>query len=379
MSDPLIGVVGGYGAVGGAAAAMLAAEGVGRLRIGGRRREEAQRFVTTELAGTGEAIEVDVENPESLARFCAGCTVVVNAAGPSYRILDRVARAAFTAGADYVDPGGDDPVHQRLSAALAASPGRTAVLNAGVMPGLTAVLPRWLAGQGFERCDRLIAYVALIDHMTPAGAGDYLLSLGGGFGEAHAAWINGRRVSGALVPLSQIELPFFSGRITAFPFLSTETERLAREMGLVEIRWYNVFDEAAHVLAALGRLQGAMTGEGDLAAAAAVLTQAAELDLFGRVPYQLLVFQLEGQAAGRRVSRAAVLRAANTYRLTGAVTARAVLAILRGHIRPGVHFAAAALDPDMLVGQLRRHPAVSMLDLIDGLPELADTMEEGAV
>ncbi|WP_449065129.1 saccharopine dehydrogenase NADP-binding domain-containing protein, partial [Planomonospora algeriensis] len=96
----MIGIVGGYGAVGGAAARLLADRGV---RVGGRDLEAARRFVDEELGGRGEARRVDAYDEAALAAFCRGCRVVVNCAGPSYLLLDRVARAAFRAGADYVD------------------------------------------------------------------------------------------------------------------------------------------------------------------------------------------------------------------------------------------------------------------------------------
>jgi saccharopine dehydrogenase-like NADP-dependent oxidoreductase len=180
----LVGVVGGYGAVGGAVARQLhqwfAGSGVdGRLRIGGRRLDGAQRLVSGELAGQGEAMTVDVYDDEALRRFCTGCRVVVNASAASYLVVDRVATAALAAGADYVDAGGDCPLFDRLVPLGLADTGRRALVTAGMMPGLTGLLPRWLAGLGYRKVRRLIAYVGVMDRLTPAGAVDYLLSLRG--------------------------------------------------------------------------------------------------------------------------------------------------------------------------------------------------------
>jgi hypothetical protein len=378
-ADAPVGIVGGYGAVGRAAARLLKAWRVGPLRIGGRRVDLARRFVQDELGPIASPAAVDVEDPADLAEFCTGCRVVVNCTGPSYRLVDRVALAAFAAGADYVDPGGDAPVHRRLVGVDLASAGRTAVLTAGLMPGLTGLLPVWLSRQGFDRATRLTAYVGLVDHLTPAGAGDYLLSLGDGHGEAQAAWRNGARVSRALEPLTEVELPMFPGRVTAYPYLSAESERLARSLGLDEVRWYNVFDGGGQILAALSRLRGAMVGEGDLDVAAAKLVQAAELDLFGRTPYQLLVFQLDGEADHRPRIRTLVMRGNDTYGLTGAVTAIAVAAVLNGEVAPGLYFAADALDPGTVVERLRSVPAVRTLKIMEGPAEGDHEVEEGAV
>ncbi|MEU5695816.1 saccharopine dehydrogenase NADP-binding domain-containing protein [Actinosynnema sp. NPDC020468] len=358
----MIGVLGASGGVGRAATRVLAGWNVGPLRLGGRVPPTA---LAAELGA--EAVQVDLTDPVALHDFCAGCAVVLNCAGPSYRHLDTVARAALAAGAHYVDPGGDEPVHRALAG---VEPTRAVVLDAGLVPGLTAVLPRWLAADLVEPV-ALTAHVGLVDRLTPAGAGDYLLSLGGGHGEARAAWRDGRRVSGALSPSDDVDLPFFPGRVTTYPYLSREAERTAAALRLAEADWYTVFDGAGHLSAALGRLQAAMTGAADLDAAAAELIGAADLDLFGRNPYQRLVFRL----TGRDVERTLVLRGTDTYGLTGGIAAYATREVLAGRVPPGVAYPVDVLDHADLVAALPSLPGFAGVDVLDGVP----AFEEGAV
>ncbi|MFG2603296.1 saccharopine dehydrogenase NADP-binding domain-containing protein [Streptomyces sp. NPDC048514] len=370
-------VLGGYGAVGAVAARELAtAHPEARLRIGGRRFDEATRCAD-HLGGHAEPYAVDLTDPDSLTAFCAGSHVVVNCAGPSYRVLDTVARAALAAGADYVDAGGDEPVHRALTDRDPARQGRAAVLTAGMMPGLTGMLPRWLAAQGVDEPERLLAYVGTMDRLTPAGAGDYLLSLGGAYGEAQSAWRGGARVLRVLQPLTDTELPFFPGTVSAYPYLSYEAERLARDLGLATVDWYNVFDGGSRMLKTLGRLQGAMTGQSALEPAAHELIEAAGLDLFGRDPYQLFALELTGRSAGRTATRALVLRGTDTYELTGAVAAAAAGALLAGRVPAGVHYAAEVLDADAVVERLGQLAAVTSLDLFDRPLAEACATEEG--
>ncbi|GGW20691.1 epimerase [Streptomyces capoamus] len=374
---PTLAVLGGYGAVGAVAARELAAAHPrARLRIGGRRLDEAAGCAAR-LGDRAEPHAVDLTDPASLAAFCTGSTVVVNCAGPSYRVLDTVAKAAFAAGADYVDAGGDEPVHRALSERDPAGHGRAAVLTAGMMPGLTGLLPRWLAAQGVEEPHRLLGYVGTMDRLTPAGAGDYLLSLGGAYGEAQSAWRGGARVLRVLQPLNDTELPFFPGTVSAYPYLSYEVERLARDLGLATVDWYNVFDGGSRMLKTLGRLQGAMTGQSALEPAARDLIEAAGLDLFGRDPYQLFVLELTGRSAGRDAVRALVLRGTDTYELTGAVVAVAAGALLSGQVPHGVHYAAEVLDPGPVVERLRALAAVTSLDLFDRPLDEVSAPEEG--
>ncbi|MFI0899078.1 saccharopine dehydrogenase NADP-binding domain-containing protein [Streptomyces sp. NPDC020983] len=340
-----VGVLGASGAVGADAVRALRAAGVGELRLGARR--------TAGLAGqAAEVVAVDLERPDRLARFCADCTVVLNCAGPSYRVRGRVARAAVAAGADYVDVAGDEPAYADLSGLGLAGLGRRAVLSAGMLPGLSGLLPRWLAEQrqegphggeltvwsgGLERCSRTVA-------------ADLVLSLGGHapdgrppYGEPLAAWRAGRRESRALQPRDDAELPSFPGPVALRPVLSAEAERLARALRLDRLDWFNVFPgrRVRDVLAALAG-SGGPTDE-----AAERLARACAMDLTGRRPYYRMVFAFR-TAAGSAVT--ATLGTEDSCRLTGAVGALAVTETLAGRVPPGLHFAAEVLDPGRAAG-----------------------------
>jgi len=374
MSKPMVGIIGASGSVGRVVAQQLHTIGVSRLRIGAR-NTFAIRHLADDLNGPIETAYVDVRDPESLARFCCGCRVIVNCAGPSFRLLDLAARGAFAAGADYVDPGGDEPVYKRLASLDLGGAGRVALLTAGMMPGLSALLVRWMALEGFERATRLLAYVGGRDHLSQAGAVDYILSIGQADGEALAIWQNGGRVARALTPLTDAVAPFFPPGVTAYPYLSAETERLARALNLVEVRWYNVF-EGRHMLKALGRLQGAMLGQTDVDDAASDLSKAAELDLFGLTRYQLFYLQLEGELNGQPVSRGILLQGAGAHELTGCMSALATVAVLNGEFSPGLYFTGEALRP-CAVEQLRRMPEVTAFQVIETAAESDLLVEEG--
>lgn len=370
MSGSRIGILGSYGAVGTAVVADLAEDGL-PLRLGGRNGDRLAAQAGR-LRGA-ETQVVAVDDDAALARFCADCAVVVNCAGPSYRILDRVTVAALATGADYVDPGGDEPVMRRLDAGALRAAGRRVVLNAGMMPGLSSLLPRWLAQQSSEPPAALTAYVGTLDHLSPSSAADYLLSIAGGaHGEARAAWLDGAHVTNALEPEVDARLAHFPGRVTAFPYLSVEAERLARSLALREVRWFNVFD-GQHMLAALGRLQtaGSAAGE-DLAVMAHELARAAELDLFGRDPYQLMVFELTDAAGDVRTF---ALHAGSTYGLTAATAAFAVRAVLEERVAPGAHYAADVLEPERAPEILAACVSATVLDPV----EPAALLEEGVL
>ncbi|MFI2507565.1 saccharopine dehydrogenase NADP-binding domain-containing protein [Streptomyces sp. NPDC018972] len=352
----MIGILGASGAVGHHAAAALARAGDGPLRLGARRPEAIR--VETDRADV-ETRAVDALDAASLAEFCTGCRVVVNCAGPSYALKDTVARAALAAGADYVDVLGDDPVHEALTATGAVPAGRTAVLSAGTVPGLSLLVHRRLtelAERDATRATRLVAYAGGLERATATVAADILLSLdvGGAGGEPYghplAAWRNGRRVPRALRVNENAEVPHYPQRVALQPLLTAEMERGARATGLAEAEWYNVFpgSQVRALFTALPTLPVDTPEQREELVRRII--RAGEIDLAGAEPYYRLVLTLSGP--DRR--RTAVVRTDDSYRLTAAVAAHTVRALGNGCVPPGLHFAGDVLEPAEAIDELTR-------------------------
>ncbi|MCE7079270.1 saccharopine dehydrogenase NADP-binding domain-containing protein [Streptomyces sp. ST2-7A] len=348
--ESAIGVLGGYGAVGAAVVRRLLAAGAGPILVAGRdparAREPARRTGANDAEV--EVLRTDLDDPDSLGAFADRCRLVVNCAGPSYRVLDTVARAALRAGADYVDAAGDDPAAARLRDVgeehAGREDGRILVLSAGALPGLSGLIPRVLVARA-ERPVRLDAHLGGVAPLTPAAAGDVLLSHGPEHGVPSAAWRGGEVCERVLPPLRGIGLEAFPRPVGAFPFLSTEAVRLARATGLEEVNWYTVFggERLAEELALTRALEG--TDTAPLIAAAA--EDVARLGSWYGQEFRLW----EGPAEGSP-SRSAVLRAEDSYELSAFLAAEAALRVLEGSVRPGVSFAADVLDPEATVRAL---------------------------
>jgi hypothetical protein len=372
---PLVGIAGATGAVGAAVVRALAATGGGLcLRLGGRRPDALRALAATGGPGAS-AVVVDVAQPATLSAFCAGCDVVVNCVGYLAQ-RSAVADAALRAGAAYVDAGGDAALCDQLAGRPEAAR-YPVVIGAGMLPGLSGLIPRWLAGQGLAPPLALTGYVSVLDRMTANSAAEFLASVVDGDGSGHASWRSGRQVHGEVEPRHRVRLPFFDGEVTAYPYLSAEAVRLARSLPLAGLRWYHVFAADGQVLPALGRLRQEAGGRG-VAARTAELARAADLELFGRGAATRLVCQLDGRAGGYAASRVAILSGGGTYEVTGTVCALAVTEVLAGSVPPGVRFAADALDP-AVVARLPGRPGILGLQVLDGpLPDEGDA-EQGFV
>ena len=353
----LVGVLGGSGAVGRTAVQRLAGFGL-PIRIGGRdvaRAEAAGRAVGA------SATAVDLFDDASLAAFCADCTVVLNCAGPSYRVLDRVARAALAAGAGYVDAGGDvvavDALDRRPPAALAR---QVAVFSAGLMPGLSGLLPRVLTdGAPVARLDVYVGGSVLI---SAASAVDALLTRGPAFGHALALWRDGHVVPHCLAPLRSVSLPGFGGRVHAVPFLSSEMVMLASKLGVAELRNYTVYT-TNNLPAAFATAWA--DEDTPVEAHAAAIVEAARRDVDEHGWHYAILAYARPPAGSGLPSRRMLLRTPDSYQLSGVVAAIATREVAAGRVAPGVHYAAEALDPWGVARELADDELVNELVLPD--------------
>jgi hypothetical protein len=79
------------------------------------------------------------------------------------------------------------------------------------------------------------------------------------------------------------------------------------------------------------------------------------------------------------VTRTAVLRAPGISQLTGAVTAVAALAVLRGEAPHGTRCADTALDPAVAVARLCAEPGLCDVTVHDAAIHELTTVEEGVL
>lgn len=375
---PLIGILGCGGALGRVACEVLRPS----CRIRGGQRSQPQNLGAADKEEVGEWVRVDLYNTTSLADFCQGCDVILNCAGPSYRIGDRVALAAAAAGAHYVDTFGADLVEKSLSEKSVGT-SSIFVLSAGSFPGLSGILPRWLAGQGFDVLDSLHAFAGGREYCSPGAGADLLLSSVAGFGIPDAFWRKGAVVRNAGKYADKVELPGCKEEVYVQRFLNRETARLARQLPVQEAHWYNIVADkqaADTILTCCARLT-VDSGDTVLTAAVSELAAAAAMALSGSPPWYTIMVEIQGQARGETVRKRAILRSASSYRLSGVVAAVTVEAILRQRTAAGVYWAFEFLNPAEVMEKLLATKAATSLVVVDippiYQPATFKEMEEG--
>jgi len=135
-------IVGGSGRIGAACASLLARDKLVSGLIIGARNLGLARKVAKDLGRKATAVRLDVEDRAGLASAASRCDLIVNTAGPDFRMALPVARAAVEAGVDCVDISADGgPVEKLLALDNRAKRSSvTLVTGIGHTPGLTNLL-----------------------------------------------------------------------------------------------------------------------------------------------------------------------------------------------------------------------------------------------
>ncbi|MGL4686721.1 MAG: saccharopine dehydrogenase NADP-binding domain-containing protein [Commensalibacter sp.] len=343
-----IGIVGATGFIGRELVRNLI--NIGHLHLAVRDKQKAERLFQ-DIRNLVHIHEIDFTKNEEIIRFCENCPIIINCIGPSYRILDKIASAALAVGAHYIDPSGDEVLYNLLR--QHKNKQSSAILAAGMLPGLSGLLPRNLA-EDFDEIDHIVGYAGGIDYFSPAGAEEFIASLTNGFGRGGACLRDGTIQPSPYSPFISRELygvPSFD----AYPFISSEFIHICKNLNIQNGDWFNIFFDK-HVLdyistIVMGKGHSTEFVDKDFIDG---LIKASALDAVGRTPFQLLAVEMKGKKQQLPFARTGIIHAGSGAKLSAAVSASAALAICRGDIPVGIYYAANMLSPDTTINDIRQ-------------------------
>lgn len=310
---------------------------------------------------------VDVTDVSAVTAAAGGCDVVINCAGPSQRFSAPVAAAVIAAGVAYVDPGGDQALLERI-----AAPAVPVVLQAGVQPGLSGLLLRFLA-QRRTGIDEITAWCGGLQALTRASVLEYLASLHDTRSHPGAALRAG--VIRRLGPGERKPAPaqYFPDSATVHPHLDAETVAVSAQLGIGNVLWLNVFD-GVHTTRAMQLL----TLDDQQRDWEAVLA-AAKLDLFGRLPYFAIVAEGRGTGGAQAGTTTVAFSCSDSYRSTGALAAFAALHVT--DMAPGVHPLSGIDEPQRVMSFLAETVPDAKVSCFEdtGAEMISELIEEGSL
>ena len=354
-----IGIIGAAGRVGQTVVQTLAGIKGIDLILAGRRLPDPNAGGMT--ARCAESVQLDLYDDGALKRFLEGLDMVINCAGPSLAVGDRIAFAALLSGADYLDPGGYDPLAQSLEKLhnRAIDTNRTLLFNAGLLPGMSALLPAYLVGKYTDRPTRLECIYVGTDRWTPASAEDIIDSLGDFGVPRPPTYIDkGKPTSVKFsASLQRFDIGGDVGVVPTAMMYTEELARLAAECNIPTVlAWGANHGRASGLVLALSKFGGLHRGRRRRRLATGLLVWASRFDARNTNPDFIILCKLEGQRQGHSVSISARAAFGDTYLATGRIaglTAR--MMATSDMIGPGVGMLHEMVEPETFMNELGQY------------------------
>jgi hypothetical protein len=345
-----VGVVGATGRVG-----MAVLRDLNRLNIdvvaAGRSRDRVAAALGSLGDSNAQPVELDLFDAARLEDFCRDVELVINCAGPSGVVLDRVISAAARTKRPAVDPGGYDPVLARLETIEKefGRAGAPIVVGAGLLPGLSGLYPRWVVEKGDAAPDRLDIFYAGTDAWAPSSAWDIIQSLGDFGAERPPSYYADGKLKA--VPFRRafrtVSLPQPVGRVRGLLVYTEELGRLAKSLGIAEVHCHGANNGRwSGLILGLVKVAKLHRSPKDTERSARWLSWASQRDQRNGQPP---CFAIDCHATWRDGSaRHARIVMGDTYEATGAILASVVRLMLDGQLRMATDRPAIGMMHEMV-------------------------------
>ena len=366
MAKPSIVILGGYGNTGRALARMLLEHTDASLVVCGRSGEKADRQATIlnerHPGRRVRGVAADAADRASLLHAFSDADLVVAASSTS-ALTRNVAETALEAGLDYLDPQYST---RKLDVLRAMAPrieaaGRCFITEAGFHPGLPAVLVRFAACriENLRRArvgsviqldwTRLEFSPSTIDEMVAEFRDFQSLTFKNG-GWQPMSWVESFRPTWMTFSHAfgrRYTMPMFMEEMRALPDMIPGLEETGFFVG--GFNWF-----VDWIVMPLGMAMARISPRAGSQAFGRMLMWG--LRGFTRPPYgTLLRLEANGLHQGKEVELQLTVYHADGYVLTVAPIVACLLQVLDGTARrAGLHYQAHVVDPERMLGDMRR-------------------------
>lgn len=352
-----IGILGATGVVGHAAVQTILSSTKHQIVLGGRNPGKLNELLA---AGEGrvDCLGVDVFNKEQLHHFCSRCDVVINCAGPSKQIVDRVAIACLEHAVHYVDVSGDEHLYRELLSKKQEIEQKELlfVIAAGVYPGLSEVFPAYVAENHLDEVDLLELFFAGQGGFSLNAAYDIVCSIeeDTGWGMSYCKGGEVKKIDGPFHRSYAFPQP--AGKRDTYPVLTREFSEMAKQHQIASAYFYNSYQNNAvlNQFVMIKALQQYKTEEQKLASAKLLLEQF-ESKKQGVDDFTMFHLHATGKRAGKKVRlESTLLYPSDWNRLSGMIAANVGLMVAeKNGNKPGCCFVSEGVSATRLIHALR--------------------------
>jgi len=346
MNLKTISIIGGYGATGLVVAKKLTSQTKNTINIVGRDLVKAEKLVH-EIGNNAKAIQTDIFDEAQLINVCQASDIIVNCAGPSIKIKDKIARVAIRENCDYIDAGGYEFTYEMLKNEnnYLKEKKLSCVLSAGWIPGIAEVLAKYadsLANAIFDKKESMVVYYGDRNTWSDAGLLDTIQYIKNNSLSGMAIVENGNLKKQFGLNFSKIfDLPFEVGKQQGFLHLIPELKPFAiYNQEYEQIQSYLVLF-GWHTFLAMMKIKFLLNSETQCIK---TLKQAYYKEIERKGTMGVSIAEIIGLNEGKKQKLQLGIINNGGYDLTGLGCAATVLLLLNEKIKPGVKYLPEAVN-----------------------------------
>lgn len=354
--ENLIGIIGSSGAIGKVAANILTTN----HKVKGGQRNNKNIINNDNF--TYEYL--DIFDNESLENFCKTCTVVLNCAGPTYKIRDSIANVCNKFNVKYVDVNGEILLNEEVLNKLSLN-SNCYIIGSGAVPGLSSILPSYYCNKDFDTISSIKCYQGGREKATRNSIIDIMASSFESSGYPNSYYDNGDIKKDDNIDI-EFKYPVigFQENIFLKPYLSKEIISVAKKCHIDTAFWYNAIpdEEILNVAnnmytnalkSGLGKMSESQIDE-NFRIFQAVYTS--------RPIWNSIVYEIYGTKEGKNYSERIICNLNESYKVCGIVAAMTVEALLNKDVT-GLHWSYEIVNAEEVINKLINSNAISDLSV----------------
>ncbi|GAA0788390.1 hypothetical protein [Hathewaya limosa] len=278
--------------------------------------------------------KTDLFQLSSLREFCKGCDVVLNCAGPSYKIKEKIANIAIEEGAIYIDVS-DVILNDKT---IKFKKNGIYILGSGYVPGSSGMIP-FLIANDFNHIEKMYCFQGGRQNLSKIAFADLMINSIANSGYANTYIQNAKIIEDNIKSNKQYYIPGMKENVFIKPYISTELLKVCEELKIEELHWYNAVPDKLMV----DMIQEAYQSFTQFDINTAILEAQDKLkeisSIFDQKQWSTLVYDVFGSKAGTYIRKRYVIELEDSNTFCGKIAALTVKRTLEAKLSSGVFWA----------------------------------------
>lgn len=347
--EHLIGVVGSSGKVGEALSEILSE----KYKVLGGQRHPKKTIENENFSYQ----YLDIFDDSSLEDFCSKCSIIVNCAGPSYVIKNRIAAAAAKHNAGYDDLSGDMLFDDEYKDFIKNSEG-SFLVGTGYVAGLSAILPTYFSKKYFDNVESVKCCQGSREMASRNSIIDIILSSVSNSGYPNCFY-DRKNIKPELIDTeNKANIVGFPESVFLKPYLSNEMKRMAEISNIGQLHWYNAIPDSeisdiANNMFSADNVSLIESNSEKIQNYLKIYNAIAN----SRPLWNCMVYEICGTKNEKSINKRIICHIKSGYKVCGVVASLAVESLIENPVK-GLHWGFEVIDGEETFERLSKYDAI---------------------